>query len=174
MERALSILDCRTRLRARDQVLIERPGQAKPLNGERKIEDRSCRSRRNGSTSDSCTSSRPGRPGGEGIVFFRHRSRPCRPPARPIVSVPSVLDPFPHIPVHLVQSPGARGKAAHLDRTFPAHALGAARVRIVSVVVDLARCDRLAKGKRRRRSGPARILPFRSARQATGLPRLSR
>ena len=89
------------------------------------------------------------------FLSFADQSRLFR-----IIAVP-VLTPLENIAVHVVQSPGVGGEAAHRRGLLPIHALLAVAIDDVAVVIGLVRGDGFAKVKRRCRSRTTGSIPTR-------------
>ena len=92
----------------------------------------------------------------------------CRPVGRsvPVVLVPAVFDPFPYVPVDIVQSEGVRGEGPYRDGSLSIATFLARTVDVVAVVVGFIGRYGVPEIKRRGGVGACAVLPFRLGQQA--------
>ena len=81
-----------------------------------------------------------------------------------------IRHPFPHVAVHVIQAEPVWRKTPHIRRLAAKNADVAIAINKLAIIIRLIRADRLAKRKRRGRSGAAGIFPFRFGRQARRQP----
>ena len=88
--------------------------------------------------------------------------------------MPAILNPFTHVPVHVMQTKRVRRKGPHGHGPLSVPALATGTIAVFSVVVCLLRRNCRAEVKRPRRPASSRELPLRLAQQPIALSRLPR